>query len=195
MLLHPSRRRDRCRNIVPIAGTLRRSMRPDPPRRFSPLSADEVFFLLGIVSDPFRVYLGACAARFYGLSSTCFFFSGRARRATWNTRERRINISSNGLRAPGPTPRERRRNPLVAFIPAPLRGMHPLMVDAYNAPYARYHCAEGGRFDRVAKRQIPFFLSLFFPPRSHLRQSNWKAIYPSARWKWVLYWVAPTRVP
>lgn len=32
-----------------------------------------------------------------------------------------------------------------------------------TAPYARYHCAEGGRFDRVAKRQIPFLsLSLFF---------------------------------
>lgn len=175
MLLHPTRRI--AKNIVPIAGTLRRSIRLS----VFLLSGRQSFFFQGSCRTPFGT-TWARARRVSIVLSTCFFFRRRAHRATWNTRERRINISSNGLRAPGPTPRERRRNPLVAFIPAPLSaGCTRLWSTRITA--RTIVRKEGGsiglRNDRSLFSLSPFFF--FFPPRSHLRQSNWKAIYPSAR--------------
>jgi len=61
-LLYPSG--SVARYIVPITGTLRRPMWLVPPRHLSPPLDRQSFFFLGTVSDPFRDYLGACAARF-----------------------------------------------------------------------------------------------------------------------------------
>lgn len=128
------------------------------------------FFFMRPVSDPFRDYLDACEARFW----SWFFFTRKRSRATWNTRERRINISGNGLRPRDlPQRKPHRRNPLL-FQQAVYLRLSPLdartcgrRVNACIAPLWN------GGLDRVASEneRSPVLSLFFFSPcfRAHLR--------------------------